>query len=246
MDFEQIRETLKRIGLGHNESKIYLILLKIGPSMAGKIAKESNIDRSACYDSLKALLKKGLVSYVIEANRKRFAANSPQRLADFMSEKQEAVREILPDLSSFYKKEKEKSQVSMYKGLKGLKSVFEDILHEAKGNENLVIDSSGKFGEKMPFYLPHFVKGLEKNRIKVRHIVRKGKEQQLHPSKTTEMRFFPKIVGDQTITTNIYSDKVALILWTDVPEAVIIKNRAAAEAYKNYFDILWKIAKKIE
>ena len=43
MEFEQIRETLKKIGLGHNESKIYLTLLKIGPSMAGKVAKDKRI-----------------------------------------------------------------------------------------------------------------------------------------------------------------------------------------------------------
>ena len=79
MSFETTRETLKKIGLGHNESKIYLTLIKLGPSMAGKVAKEANIDRSACYDSLKALLKKGLVSYAIEANRKKFEAANPQK-----------------------------------------------------------------------------------------------------------------------------------------------------------------------
>lgn len=244
MDFEQVRETLKKIGLGHNESKIYLTLIKLGPSMAGKIAKESNIDRSACYDSLKALLKKGLVSYAIEANRKKFAASSPERLKSYLDEKQELISGILIPLKEMYKNTEEKSQVNMFKGLKGIKTVFEDILHSAKGKENLVIDSSGKFGEKMPFYLPHFAKGLEQNKIRVRHIVRKDKEKELHPSKTTELRFFPKIVGEQTITTNIYADRVALILWTDVPEAVIIKNRAAAEAYRSYFEILWNNARR--
>ncbi|MEM2768661.1 MAG: hypothetical protein QXL50_01925 [Candidatus Pacearchaeota archaeon] len=37
----------------------------------------------------------------------------------------------------------------LYKGYKGLKTVFEDILKEAKGKENLVIDSSGKFVERI-------------------------------------------------------------------------------------------------
>lgn len=244
MDFEQTREILKKIGLGHNESKIYLTLLKLGPSMAGRIAKEANIDRSACYDSLKALLKKGLVSYAIEANRKKFAASNPERLKTYLKEKEELVDDVLGNLKEMYKNKEEKSQVSMYKGLKGLKTVFEDILESAKGKENLVIDSSGKFEEKMPFYLPHYVKGLEKNRIQVRHIARKDKEKTLHPSKTTSMRFFPKIVGEQTITTNIYEDKIAILLWTDVPEAVIIKNKTAAEAYRSYFELLWKNARK--
>jgi hypothetical protein len=46
------------------------------------------------------------------------------------------------------------------------------------------------------------------------------------------------------ITTNIYSDKIAIILWTDVPEAIIIKNKEAHDAYKDYFEVLWKDAKK--
>jgi sugar-specific transcriptional regulator TrmB len=243
MNFEEIRETLKQIGLGHNESKIYLTLLKLGPSTAGRIAKEANIDRSAGYDSLKALLKKGLVNYAIEANRRKFAASNPSRLKEYLREKEELVDDVLENLKFMYKNTEEKSQVNMFKGLKGLKTVFEDILENARGKENLVIDSSGLFVEKMPFYAPHFIKGLEKNKIKIRHIARKEKEKSLHPSKTTEVRFFPKIVGESNITTNIYDDKIALLLWTDVPEAVIIKDKAAAEAYRGYFEILWKNAK---
>jgi len=244
MNFDEIRETLKQIGLGHNESKIYLTLLKLGPSTAGRIAKEANIDRSAGYDSLKALIKKGLVSYAIEANRKRFAASNPSRLKEYLKEKESLVDNVLENLKFMYKNTEEKSQVNMFRGLKGLKTVFDDILENAKGKENLVIDSSGLFVEKMPFYAPHFIKGLEKNRIKVRHIARREKEKSLHPSKTTNVRFFSQMIGESNITTNIYDDKIALLLWTDIPEAVIIKNKSAHEAYKGYFEILWKASKE--
>ena len=244
MDFEQIRETLKNIGLGHNESKIYLTLIKLGPSMAGRVAKESNIDRSACYDSLKALIKKGMVSYVIEANRKKFAAANPLRLKEYLKEKESLVDEVLPGLREMFKSKEEKSQVSMYRGFKGLKAVFENIIEEAKNSENLVIDSQGQFREKMPFYAPHYIKGLEKNKVRVRRLVRKNSELKIHPTKVTDVRFFPGEISETPITTNIYSDKIALILWTDVPEAVVIKNKAANEAYKEYFEILWKSSSK--
>jgi HTH-type transcriptional regulator, sugar sensing transcriptional regulator len=237
MKFEDVRETLKQIGLGHNESKVYLTLVKLGPSMAGKVAKEANIDRSACYDSLKALIKKGIASYAIEANRKKFAASNPQKLKDYLSEKQDLVENILPNLKEMFIEKEEKSQVHMFKGIKGLKTVFEDILRSAKGKENLVIDSCGEFVEKMPYYAPHFIKGLESNKIKVRHIVRRDKK--INPSKTTEVRFFSNKITDTIITTNIYSEKIAIILWSYVPEAVIIENKSAYEAYKSYFEILW-------
>lgn len=241
MDFEQTRETLKKIGLGHNESKIYITLIKLGPTMAGKIAKESNIDRSACYDSLKALIKKGLANYVIEANRKKFSATNPNKLKDYLKEKESLVDEILPNLANMFKTKEERSQVQMYKGNKGIKTVFEDILRDAKGKENLVIDSSGSFVDRMPFYAPHFIKALKINKINVRHISLKDK---VRGNSSTKVRFFPRTTKESPIATNIYADKIALILWSDVPEAVIIKNKAAAEAYRSYFEILWKSSKE--
>ena len=41
-------------------------------------------------------------------------------------------------------------------------------------------------------------------------------------------------------------DKIAIIIWTDEPEGIIIENKAAAKAYKSYFDILWENAKSIK
>jgi sugar-specific transcriptional regulator TrmB len=241
LDYDDAIETFKKIGLGNNEAKIYFTLIKLGPCMAGRIAKESNIDRSACYDSLKALLKKGLIKYVIEANIKKYSANSPQRIIDFLKEKEEMIEKILPQLNNLYKEESERAQVLMYKGYRGIRSVFLDILKDAKGKENLVIDSSGLFTKKMPFFAPHFVKGLEKNKVQVRQLVKRSKE--LYPSKTTKMKYYSESFKDTIVTTNIYGNKIAIILWTDVPEAIVIKNKSAADSYKDYFEILWKQAK---
>jgi len=241
MEYEKIKETLDKFGLSHNETKAYLTLLRIGGSMAGRIAKEAQMDRASCYDSLKKLLKKGLIGYALEANRKMFKAVSPNRLIEILEEKEDEIQEILPDLMSLYKEEKGKYGVTLYKGYKGMKSVFEDILKEAKGKENLVIDSSGQFEKKMPYYFPHFVKGLEKNKIKIRHIVR---GENLNASKTTETRYLPKSLKESVVATNIYGNKIAILLWTEVPEAIIIENKAAAEAYRDYFEILWQAARK--
>ena len=238
---EDLISGLERFGLSSNESKVYLKLLELGSAMAGKIAKEIQMDRSACYDALKKLLAKGLASYALEANRKLFKSVNPKRFTELLKEKQEDVENMFPRLNILYNREKGKYNVSLYKGYKGMKSVFESILADAKGKENLVIDSSGKFVEKMPYYAPHFIKGLEDNKIKVRHIVRHTID--IHPSRTTNVRYFDKKAKETIITTNIYDNKIAILIWTDVPEAVIIENKAAADSYREYFEILWKIVK---
>jgi hypothetical protein len=45
-------------------------------------------------------------------------------------------------------------------------------------------------------------------------------------------------------TTTIYSDKIAIHILSDKPIVIIIKNKEIAEGYRNYFNFLWKIAKK--
>ena len=48
-------EKLQKIGLNLNEAKIYLALLELGEAQAGKISKESQINRTTTYDGLERL-----------------------------------------------------------------------------------------------------------------------------------------------------------------------------------------------
>ena len=67
-------EILEEFGLTKNEVKIYLTLLKMGRALAGEITEKSGIHRRNVYDSIERLMKKGLVSFIIQNNRKYFRA----------------------------------------------------------------------------------------------------------------------------------------------------------------------------
>jgi sugar-specific transcriptional regulator TrmB len=235
---EDVVEKLKFLGLTKVEAKVYLALLKRGASLAGKISKEAQLNRTTTYYALKSLIDKGLASYVVQANRKWFKATTPEILLELLKEKEEEAQKIIPKLTALYRAPKEEHQVTLYYGLKGVKSVFQNILRE--GKPNFVIDSEGQFTERMPYYAPHLIREVEKKGIIIKHIVRRGID--IRPTRTTEVRFIPKKVESQSVI-NIYGDKVAIIIWTDPPEAVIIKNKTAAESFRNYFDIIWKSAK---
>lgn len=236
----ELKDTLRWIGLTGNEAKVYLALLKLGSARAGQIAKEAQLNRTTTYDSLKRLLDKGLASYVIEANRKWFKAVGPERLLEILKEKEEEVQKILPNLVSIWRTPKESHNVTLYYGYKGIKSVFQDIIRE--GKPICVLDAEGQFTERMPYYAPHFVRQIEAKKIPIRHIVRRGAN--VHPTKTTKIRYISKKARSIAVT-DIYGDKIAIIVWTDPPEAVIIKNRGAADAYRLYFEMIWRIAKEV-
>ena len=44
-------------------------------------------------------------------------------------------------------------------------------------------------------------------------------------------------------TTFVYGNKTAAIVWSEIPIATLITSKEVAESYKNYFKLLWKIAK---
>jgi len=235
---EDVVEKLRFLGLTKIESKVYLALLKLGANLAGKVSREAQLNRTTTYYALKSLIDKGLASYVVQANRKWFKATTPEILLELLKEKEEEAKKIIPALTELYRAPKEEHQVTLYYGLKGVKSVFQNILRE--GKPNFVVDSEGQFTERMPFYAPHFIREVERIKIPIKHIVRRGVD--IKPTKTTEVKYIPRETKSESVI-NIYGNKVAIIIWTDPPEAVIIKNKAAADSFKSYFDILWKAAK---
>jgi len=233
-----LRDMLKKIGLTSNESDVYLAALRIGSNTAGRFSKEAQIDRSATYDSVKRLLEKGLLTYTIISGRKYFQAVDPKRLLEYLKEKEEIVEEALPQLSTLYKEPKEKRNVTLYYGYKGIKSVFNDILRE--GKPNLVYGSEGQFEEKMPGFCTYFIKQQEKLGIKTKMIIRSHRKSM--PSKTSTVRRLD--VAESSAVTNIYGNKITIIIWSEPPEAVVIENKDAAESYRSYFEILWKAARR--
>ena len=66
----EIEQELRNLGFTSNEAIVYLTLLRLGKSQAGRLAKECNLERTSTYNSLKRLVGEGVVSYIIESNKR--------------------------------------------------------------------------------------------------------------------------------------------------------------------------------
>src|SRR3989338_6396814 len=122
----EAEDILQESGLSGNESKIYLALLKLGPSLAGKIADETKLNRTHVYDRLRHLLEKGTVSYTIQSGKKYFTAAHPNKLLETMQEKEARLQEIIPSLSKIEKNDN--VEIEVYRGKEGLKTILQDYL----------------------------------------------------------------------------------------------------------------------
>jgi len=241
-------EILQELGLSQAESKVYLALLETGSTLAGLIIKKTGLHRGTTYQIIQRLKEKGLVSSIIKGKKQYFSPVHPERLMDVLKERQEKLRQILPILKSRLEESKEKQEVTVYYGLKGIRSVLDTMLEELnQRGEYYDFGVSGLFRECMGSYWDVWQKKKRKYKIKSKVIFTeelKKKNPALLKEYVGQLRFHPEKYFSMT-DTMIYKDTVLLLIWTAKPPiAVVIKNKENAQSYKNQFQMMWKVAKK--
>lgn len=237
---------LKQIGLSENEIEVYLTLLRVGSSSVSSIAEHSKLYRPYVYDTLKKLQERGLVNYIVRQGKKFFRAVPPQRLMDFLKEKEDALKQMLPALNSLMKLPKEETHIELYKGREVIKTVQKDVLNALieNGGENLVIGVDEKrFMDSAPIAMEQFFNEMKRHKLKEKVLVREGDNYLPGRKETTEYRFISKEFFSPT-STFIYGDNVAIIIFCEPLHGIIIKSKLLSEAYRKQFYLLWKNAKK--
>ena len=243
---------LEEIGLKEKEAKIYIELLKIGPSLANQLARKSNILRSSIYDYLDILLDKGFITYTIRSGKKYFQAVNPEKIRDNFQEKRQKeddfLKKFISELSKIRDTGKEKTTVEIFEGKGGMKSAMSRILKDHP-KEIMVYGSSGAGYKVLPFFLEHWHNERIKQKIEIKIIYNEIQEAKNRikegPSlKLSKIKLLP--VRHSSITgTIIYGKKTLLTIWdTLTPIAISIESEEISKNYKDHFNILWKTAKR--
>ena len=236
-------QILQESGLTFNESKVYLALLELGSAMAGEITKKSGVNRTNVYDALERLIEKGLVTFVIEANRKVFEAVNPQRLLEILDEKKQTIKTSMQELQEKYQSSKSNETATIFKGRKGLKAIFEDVLNEKK---TIYIYGSGKFLELFPNYAVNWSNRREKLKIQQKILYSESLRKKRSKLKKQWKHYSPKFLPKEyefPSSMFIYGDKVVTIIWGEPPVAFMIQSKEAVKSNMNFFNLLWGIAK---
>lgn len=248
-------KALEDIGLTKSEAKVYMALLDLGSATRGPIVEKSGVASSKIYELLEKLMQKGLVSVVIKKGVKYYEAASPTRVLDYLKEKEnriheeiETVKNILPNLELKQKLSKEKSEISVYKSMKGIETIYQIILNTLKKGEEYYIFGAvaGGVTETQRIFLTKYHQKRFEKGIKLKLIFHKGIGYVQKPftnMKLADIKYMdPRLIGPAQ--TMIVKNKVIIILWSENPLGVIIENKEIADNYKKYFDFLWGMAKK--
>ncbi|MFH0700963.1 MAG: helix-turn-helix domain-containing protein [Candidatus Woesearchaeota archaeon] len=238
---------LKEIGLTETEIKVYLALLSLGTTSAGKIVEQTGVYRKNLYDALNKLIDKGLVTYVIENKIKFFQPKNPENLFRYLeekrnkiSEKEEELRQELPQLQQKFISLAPEIESEIYRGTEGIKTILKECLNH---KEVLFIGATGDVENRLPYFWPQYNKKREKLKCKWKLLLDyEAKSKPITKSKYYEYKVLPKILSGPNVVY-IYGDYVANILWLEKPLAFVTKHKLLADNYRKYFTYLWKSIK---
>jgi sugar-specific transcriptional regulator TrmB len=238
-------QALEDLGLTSNESKIYFVLSRAGSLTAGELTKNVDLHRSRVYEALDRLMKKGLVKYTITNKTKYFQAKEPEALIELIAEKKTNIEKILPSLRKMQDHQDNNYAIETYLGIGGVKSVLKETLavkeYDVFGAPQQSIDILGET------YWKNYNLKVNENKIKTRMIfneeLRTWSKSIKKINTKTEIRFLEKQFDNLT-ETFVFEDKIIIIIWTIQPIGIIIREKTASKAYKQFFGLMWANAEK--
>jgi len=239
--------SLKELGLTDTEIKVYLALMSLGASSAGKIVEKTGLYRKNVYDSLSKLIDKGLVTFVVENKIRYFQAKNPDNLLRYIEQKQaklteqeDEIKKILPQLKQQFNIAEPDIEAEIYRGTEGIKTILKECLGY---KQVLFIGATGDVENRLPYFWPHYNKKREQLKCKWKLLlIHESKYKPITKSKYYEYKVLPKMLSGMNVIY-IYGEYVANVLWLEKPLAFVVKHKNLADNYRKYFNYLWNITK---
>lgn len=250
-----LKSILREFGLNDVEIKIYLAALEFGPAPASDLAKQAGLNRVTAYEALKRLSKNGFIKIRAKQGSKikYFTAEDFLILKEKLNEKKSALSElenklkiIDPQLRSRYLKKEEKPEVYFYEGKEGIKNVLLDTL---KQNPKEILSFASADFLEIGFdkeFLADYWKKRVALKIPTRGIMPKtdvalnlfddGKNRR-------ELRRVKFISEEDYVFKNeieIYGDNLGIISMEKGNEhGIIIRSKSIAESFRSLFELIW-------
>lgn len=243
---------LEELGLSKGEVKVYLALFELKEGTKYSIAKEAEVSASKVYEILDKLIKKGLVASVIKNNVKHFYPSNPQKLKEYVENKKEEIRKeedivktLIPQLTSKLSQDKQQTKVELYEGVNGMKSILSNIEQDLDTEYEWTAMGirSGKKEVFNNIMIMFQRKRADKNVSCRMLFTDRGTDfyKTLGRMKKTEIRVLEQFTPAGVA---VYKDKTIIFYYAEKPSFILVTSKGIAQSFREFFNGLWKIAKK--
>jgi len=245
---------LVKAGLTEGEIKVYLALLKLGLSTSGPIVNKSGIAKSMVYPVLEKLIHKGLVSYIIKEKTKYFQASNPEKIIEFIEEREKSLSETkdevkknLPELEQLMELAK-KSEATIYLGNKGLRTAYEKVYSRLKRGEcSYFLGVPAYQPEEQHIYWKKDHLRRTKAGLKMKALFNKDTDSKVlknrNSYKDMDIRYMPIDIKTPALFLT-YKDTTIIMLQSPTVIVVEIVNQDITDSFQAYFNEFWKRSKQ--
>ena len=244
MKNEKFLSVLKDLGLSENEAKVYLATLSLGQSTILKIARASEIKRTTVYSVIKSLLTQGLMRIEVRGFKKKFVAESPEKLESIVDARREKLKHTLPEFLALYNVKGGESFIKYYEGLEAVKSLYENLLRDIRPHENyMVVTDQKRWLALDPEYFLRFTERRAKLPIDIRLLMQDSGTARDHKEKEKNFNEHIKLLPKGTsLTTNLVVTPRRVIIHQLVPPilAIVIENQSVIQMQQELFEIIWR------
>lgn len=238
-------DILKKLGFSDKTAKVYLALLRLGPSSVRSLAEASGLNRGTTYDALRWLQDHGAVTYYKKESKQHFVAEHPERLRSMIAAQENelarAGRELdklIPELQALHVRGGERP-VAKYYEKDRIKEILEDVLEtcEQDGEAMYRIYSAAGIREYLYDNFPTFSDARIAKGISVK-VIAIGEGGELRGM--DERKWLKTTPGTPTYII-LYPGKTAYISLNakKEPVGVVIENDGVFETQKVVFETLW-------
>ncbi|MFH1187553.1 MAG: helix-turn-helix domain-containing protein [bacterium] len=243
-----IHEALETWGLSPKEIKVYLACLELGKARVQDISQKTGIERTNNYSLLQGLIAKGLVRDIEASGKHLFIAESPENLILKLKDKEDKIKQIMPELKSLYNLSPNKPKIKFYEGKEGYSAICEETLNSGSkeilyfANLSNLYETLGGSSYDDEYYIPKRLK----NNIHLRMLVTPDKRMQemkkRDKQENRETKFLPKNFPFEG-SVFIFENKTALISSSKELISLVIESKYISEMLKSMFETLWQSIK---
>ncbi|MDB5259999.1 MAG: transcriptional regulator TrmB [Candidatus Nomurabacteria bacterium] len=234
------------LGLTEKESIVYIDLLKRkGPTGTSKVVFSTGLHGQYIYTALSSLEKKGLVKHSVINGRKKFEANSPERIAHLIDAKKVVADEVTDELFKLSKKSFDQN-FEIYQGDASFSSHQLEMAENTPNDSYWYVISSQerKFVDIIGDSINIFMEIAKERNIRTRVIgVGADVEWFLRANKDFPGYKYKMLPGlkEGASSLVIRDGNVSFESFDPIPLCYTVHNKVVAENYKNIFEVLWNM-----
>lgn len=244
-----IETKLSSLGLSEKEGRVYLALLPYRDIGSSKLIRATGLHGQFVYDALAKLEAKGLARHVVQNGRKKFSANTPNRLLSLIEEKRLAAQALSKELMSRYAGEREQD-IEIFQGESAfIMQQFEllkrqpddstvDVIASETERYQSTLESEGSWEE--------YTHILKRKNIRTRYLGSQVQLERLKGLEKTGLWDYRILPGHATglMNTDIWHDNITLNIFGDPVLSITITGKEIANGYRAFFNTLWNLSGK--